>query len=174
MSMSSRAAWRFLALVVLVPLLGVEIAGSKAAESFDLGIGKQKDGPFKSSGQDSDPPDSNPQQARRTVEVGTVGKFWVRLKNRTSNDDGVYIKAEGTDFDYQVTYSLNGEDVTGDIAGPGCDQFIVNGNEKLIFKMRVIPTGADPGDVDFFGVKTVKSSCNNPTDAVYARVKVAP
>lgn len=161
-------------LVLAALLLGTQLAASRDADSFNLGIGKEKGGPFKSSAIDSDLPDGNPQQMRRTVEVGTVGKFWVRLKNRTTNDDGVYITADGTDFDYQVTYSLDGDDVTSEVVSPDCTQFILGPKESAVFKMRAIPTGADPGDVAFFGMSTVEPSCDEPTDAVYARVKVAP
>ncbi len=168
----TRSSQKAVAAAAILSLAIVAPAVSREADSFDLGISKRSSGPFLTGAQDSDPASANPQVVKRDVSDGTSGIFYFRLKNLTANDDGTYLRAPVTTVDYQVTYKLNGVDVTPEIAG--CNQIILLGGEKVVYRMKVVPSGADPGDKKTFGVKTVESSCTDPTDAAYAKVTVTP
>ena len=158
--------------VALVLAGAVSIASSRGPTPLDLAISKDKNGPFASNVQDPDPADGNPQLKTQRVRDGKTKKFFIRLKNPSNSDDGVYIEAETGGMDYDVKYRLDGSNVTTAIASPDCDQFVLDGGEKIVFTMKIKPTGAEPGDQAFFSMSTVDALCNNIADRVYGKVKV--
>ncbi len=167
----SKGAAVLIVAIALVFAGAVSIASSRGGP-LDLGISKDKDGPFAKRIQDPDPADGNTQLKTQNVKDGESVKFFIRLKNPSVSDDGVYIEADTGGMDYDVKYTLDGQNVTNDIASPDCDQFLLDGGEKVIFTMKIKPTGADPGDQAFFSMSTVESLCDDIADRVYGKVKV--
>ncbi len=158
--------------VLGVLVAGVQIAGSHGPTPLDLGISNKQGGPFVSNVQDPDGQNNNPQVKKQKVKANRSAKFFVRLKNPGSSDDGTYLTADSGGMKYDIKYTLDGQPLTDAITEPGCDQFILGGGEDLVITMRIKPTGAGPGSRDVFSMRTVDSSCENIEDRVFAEVKV--
>jgi hypothetical protein len=166
--------WRLgcLAVAALFVLLSAPVdAGGKPFNGF---IAKSKKGTYRSSVIDIDQPDSNPQKYTKKIEPGGTATFFVKVKNAGPGDFVTAIFGDGDTADFDVSYFLNGEDVSDDYAGE-CLGTLIPAGGKVLFKMTINATGAIAGDTDSFAmVVGDDSSCFDAGayDIVWGIVKV--